>query len=132
VLALTDGAYYEFGMGKKVLFVDDDENWRGKVSNSLKSAGHDVLAAKDATQAMLQAEEAKLGLIILDLDLGGEDGLMLMKFLKRNHPGVPIILFSETEHDEEEVKAMLLLGAHQYLRKGSMEELIKAVRRSFR
>ena len=57
---------------------------------------------------------------------------MLMKFLRRNHPGVPLILFSETEHDEEAVKAMLLQGAHQYLRKGGMKELIKAVRRSFR
>jgi DNA-binding response OmpR family regulator len=132
VLALAGESSYEFGMGKKVLFVDDDDNWRSKVSSSLKGAGHEVLAAKDATQAMLQAEDAKLGLIILDLDLGGEDGLMLMKFLKRNHPGVPIILFSDTEHDEEAIKAMLLQGAHQYLRKGSTEELIKAVRRSFR
>ncbi len=57
---------------------------------------------------------------------------MLMNFVKRDHPGVPIILFSETGHDEEQVEAMLLLGAHPYRRKGSMEELIQAVRRSFR
>jgi DNA-binding response OmpR family regulator len=119
-------------MGNQVLFVDDDENWRARVTSSLRGAGHNVLAAKDATDAMLQAEKAKLGLIILDVDLGGEDGLMLMKFLKRNYPGVPVILFSDTEHDEETVKAMLLQGAHQYLRKGSIEELLKAVRRSFR
>ena len=57
---------------------------------------------------------------------------MLMKFLKRHHPCVPIILFSETDHDEEQVKATLLLGAHPYRCKGSMKELIKAVRTSFK
>jgi DNA-binding response OmpR family regulator len=119
-------------MGKKILFVDDDENWRVKVASSLKGTGHEVLAAKDATEAMLQAETGKLGLIVLDLDLAGEDGLVLMKFLRRNHPDVPVILFSDTEHDEEAVKGMLLQGAHQYLRKGSTEELVRAVRRSFR
>ncbi len=119
-------------MGKKILLVDDDEDWRVRAASSLKSVGHDVLVAKDATEAMVQADSAKLGLIVLETDLGGEDGLVLMKFLKRNSPGVPIILTSATEHDEEAVKAMLLQGAHQYLRKGSIEELVKAVRRSFR
>lgn len=127
-----DRSAYKFVMGNQILLVDDDDNWRVRATTSLKGAGHNVLPAKDATEAMIQAEKAKLGLIILDVDLGGEDGLMFMKFLKRNYPGVPIILSSDTEHDEEAVKAMLLQGAHQYLRKGSIEELLKAARRSFR
>ena len=119
-------------MEKKILFVDDDEHWRSLVSITLKGVGHDVLTAKDASEGMWLSEDHKLGLIILDLDLGGESGLMLMKFLRRNHPDVPIILFTGKEHDEEAIKKMLLQGAAQYLKKGSMEELVKAVRRSFR
>lgn len=119
-------------MSKKILFVDDDKEWRSLVSATLKGVGHDVLTARDATEAMAQAEAVDLGLIILDLDLAGENGLLLMKFLRKNHPGVPVLLYTGLEHDEDAVKSMLMQGAHQYLKKGKMEELVAAVRRSFR
>ena len=51
--------------------------------------------------------------------------------MRLNHPGVPILLFTGLEHDEETVRKMLTQGAGQYLRKGSMEELVRAVKRSF-
>jgi DNA-binding response OmpR family regulator len=111
-------------MGKKVLFVDDEEEWRSMVNTSLGSAGFEVLVAKDATDAMLKAEGTDLGLILLDLNLGGENGMMLVKFLKLNHPGVPIVLYTGTEHEDAQVLEMLKSGIHLYLQKGSMEELI--------
>lgn len=111
-------------MGKKVLFVDDEEEWRSMVESSLRSAGFDVLLACDATEAMQKAEGVDLGLILLDLNLGGENGMMLVKFLKLNHPGVPIVLYTGTEHDDSAVLEMLKGGVHLYLQKGSMEELI--------
>jgi len=88
--------------------------------------------AKDATEALAQAEESELGLIVLDLNLNGESGLVLMKFLKRNHPEVPILIYTALNHQEDEVKTLLQQGASQYLKKGSPEELVKAVKRSFR
>lgn len=88
--------------------------------------------AKDATEALAQAEESELGLIVLDLDLNGESGQVLMKFLKRNHPEVPILIYTAINHQEDEVKTLLQHGASQYLKKGSPDELVKAVKRSFR
>jgi DNA-binding response OmpR family regulator len=114
-------------MQKKVLFVDDDETWRKRVVASLGQAGYEVLAAKDATEAMALAESNPLGLIILDVNLDGENGLMLLKFLRRNHPGIPIMLFSCIEHDDAAVRSMLEMGADQYLPKSSIDELIVAV-----
>lgn len=111
-------------MGKKVLFVDDEEEWRVMVGTSLESAGFRVLVAKDASDAMQKAEGAELGLILLDLNLAGENGMMLVKFLKLNYPGVPIVLYTGTDHDDAQVLEMLSCGVHQYLQKGSMEELI--------
>ena len=119
-------------MEKKILFVDDEEDWLCVVSTTLKSVGHDVLTAHDASEAMELSEGVKLGLIILDLNLAGESGIMLMRFLRRNHPEVPFLIYTGMEHDEEAVKNMLLQGAAQYLRKGPMEDLVKAVSRSFR
>ena len=132
MLALLADFPLNFPVEKKILFVEDEEDWRDVVATTLKGAGHDVLVAKDATEAMRLGEDAKLGLIILDLDLAGESGVMLMRFLRRNHPEVPILIYTGMEHNEQAVEDMLLQGAAQYLRKGPMEDLVKAVSRSFR
>ena len=115
------------GAEKKILFVDDDKHWCEIVSAQLQDAGYEVLTAMNATEAMVRTEGLNLNLIILDLDLGGESGVSLMKFLKRNQVDVPIILFTGLSHDDEQILDMLKQGAHQYLRKGPLEELRKAV-----
>jgi DNA-binding response OmpR family regulator len=111
-------------MVKRVLFVDDDEMWRKSVSASFAAAGVDLVAASDASEAMALAETGPLSLIILDLNLEGESGAMLLKFLKHNHAGVPILLYTGVEHDEAEVQRLLQMGADQYLTKSSVEELL--------
>jgi len=114
-------------MPKRILFVDDESDWRFMATACLNEAGFEVVAAKDATEAMSHSEGAALDAIILDVNLAGEDGLMLMKFLKRNHPDVPIVLYTGMSHDDATIQTMLKQGAHQYLRKGSMEELFNTV-----
>jgi two-component system, OmpR family, response regulator len=108
----------------KILFVDDEQHWREMVSTSLAKAGFDVLAASDGSEAMLQAADASLGLIIVDEDLAGESGIMLTKFLRRNHPDVPTMLYTTTEHDADTTLDMMNQGADLCLLKGSMEELL--------
>jgi two-component system, response regulator FlrC len=114
-------------MHKKVLFVDDDETWRKRVSASFAQADYEVLTAENASEAMALAETNPLGLIVLDVNLDGESGLILLKFLRHNHPGVPIMLFSCVEHDDAAIRSMLEMGADQYLPKSSMDELIVTV-----
>jgi DNA-binding response OmpR family regulator len=81
---------------------------------------------------MAASEAAGLDLIILDLRLVGESGIMLMQFLKRNHPEVPILLFTGLDHDDATIQAMVEQGADGYLHKGTMQELLEAVRKSIR
>ena len=119
-------------MDKTILYVDDEADWRAMVTVALEAAGFTILAVKDASEAMAKAEGVALGLVILDLSLAGESGIMLLKFLRRNYPDAPVLLYTGLEHDEPAILAMLDQGAHQYLRKGSMEELILRVGEYFR
>ncbi len=114
-------------MAKKVLFIDDDKHWREIVEIGLTDAGYEVLVAQDASEGMLKADGAELGLIILDLDLAGESGLSLMKYLKRNHPGVPMLLFTGVDNDDAAIRNMLNQGADEYLHKDSLDRLLVSV-----
>jgi DNA-binding response OmpR family regulator len=89
----------------------------------LEDAGYEVVTAKDAAEALRRMESIKLDAIMLDVNLGGENGLLLMELLQQRHPGVPIIVYTGLDHDAAEIQAMLRRGARQYLRKGTMGEL---------
>lgn len=113
---------------KTVLFVDDEGDWRFIAGSVLQDAGFNVLTAKDAAEALRRMESVKLDAIVLDLNLAGENGLLLMEFLKQKHPGVPILLYTGMDHDAAKIQEMLKSGAKQYLRKGSMAELCNALK----
>ena len=98
------------------------------MAEALREAGYQVKAVSCAGEALLQMDEADLALIILDLDLGGENGLMLMKHLKRHHPNTPVLLYTGMQHhDEEAIERMRQQGAAHFMRKGKIEELLKKV-----
>src|SRR3954471_4917002 len=64
-------------MGRRILCVDDDKDWRFVLENTLTDAGYEVLTVANATEAWERAELFEPELLILDLDLAGENGLML-------------------------------------------------------
>jgi two-component system OmpR family response regulator len=108
----------------RILFVDDEPQWRDAASTSLAQAGFDVLTAADGSEAMRKAAAGPLALMIVDEDLAGEKGAMLARFLRYNHPGVPTILHTTAEHDADATLDLMSQTADQCLPKGSMEELI--------
>ena len=86
-----------------------------------------MLAVADATEAWERAELFEPELVIIDLDLAGENGLMLMKFLKENMPDVRIMLYTGTDQEGEVIMNALSQGAQAYVRKGSPEDLLREV-----
>ena len=107
--------------------MDDEEEWRSVLSTHLTEAGYDVCVAADATEALIWSEEPSLGLIIVDDNLAGESGIMLTRFLHRNHPNVPMILYTRFEYDQGTMLDIMNQGVDQCLPKGSMEELLVTV-----
>jgi two-component system, OmpR family, response regulator len=115
------------GTKQKILFVDDEAHWREMASTALAEAGFDVLAASDGSEAIQQAADARLGLMIVDEDLAGESGEMLTRFLRRNHPGVPTLLYTNHRHDSHQSPDRLHHGPDRCLHKGSMTDLLANV-----
>jgi DNA-binding response OmpR family regulator len=112
---------------RSILLIEDNLDWRQMAASALEAAAYKVIAVSGAAEAFLQADDLKLALIILDLDLGGENGLMLMKHLKRHHQSVPILICTGMDPAEPAVQRMREMGADHFLRKGTMSELVSAV-----
>ena len=112
---------------KTILVVDDEEDWRVRTSDSLVKAGFEVVVAADASQAMRRAGEPDVGLIILDDNLAGESGVMLTRFLHRNYPEKPILLYTRVEHDDVVIRNLVEQGADQCLPKANSNELLVTV-----
>ncbi len=117
---------------RKILFVDDERDWRDAVSASLSAAGFEVVTASDGSEAMARGTDPSLGLMIVDEDLAGESGSMLASFLRRNNPDVPAMLYTTTVRDAEVMPGLENQAAEQSLPKGSLEELILNVGCYFR
>jgi two-component system nitrogen regulation response regulator GlnG len=115
-------------MAGTILFVDDEIEMGFMVSNLFKHHGYKIFTAENIDVAFELTGDIPFDVIVLDVNIGGDDGLKLMSFLHRNHPDIPIILYTGENHDNEIVQKALKDGAFQYLRKGGpMDELVTAV-----
>lgn len=111
----------------KVLFIDDENDWRFMATDYLQGAGYDVLTARDASEALAHVQTVNPALIILDLNLAGVSGEPLLRILKEMHPQIPVIVYTAVEHDQAGIDNLLIQGAARYLRKGTMGEMLTAV-----
>jgi two-component system chemotaxis sensor kinase CheA len=111
----------------KILHVDDEPVWRMAVGSFFRLAGYQLSIATSGTEAMDHAGDSDLGLVILDVNLAGEDTAQLMSFLKTNHPQAAIILYTGLDREDKAVQRLVQLGAARYLRKGNLRELLKLI-----
>ena len=53
-----------------------------------------LLTARDVAETFQRSQKTHLDAIILDVNLAGENSVLLMELLKQSHPGVPIIIYT--------------------------------------
>jgi two-component system, OmpR family, response regulator len=102
-------------MPQRVLIVDDDANIRETTADYLKGHGFDVTVAADGAQMRAAISAAEPQLVLLDLNLPGEDGLSLTRWLRANHD-VAIIMVTGAGEVVDRVVG-LEVGADDYLAK---------------
>jgi two-component system phosphate regulon response regulator PhoB len=108
-----------------VLMVDDDEPLVGLVRLSLQRAGHRVLAASGADEAMVLLRQGGVDLLLLDIQLPGLSGLEFLDLLKKDPATLrlPVILLTSRNEEKTRVHA-LKGGADDYVTKPfSLSEL---------
>jgi len=121
---------HESATGRKILLVDDASDWRYLGASFLGERDYEVVTAEDPICAMLQVSEFNPSLVILDLDLGGQSGVPLLKLLAERHPDLPVLIYTGMDLDNEEVSELCRQGAWNCLKKGSLDDLAAGVEKT--
>jgi two-component system KDP operon response regulator KdpE len=101
--------------GAVVLIVEDDEATRRSVSANLAAHGFQVAEAADVRSATRSLESVRPDLILLDLGLPDDDGLVIIRRVRRDAT-TPILVLSARDAEPDKVTA-LESGADDYLTK---------------
>jgi two-component system KDP operon response regulator KdpE len=115
----------------RVLVVDDEPPIRKLLRMGLATQGYQVLEAPNG-KAALELSARKPDLIILDLGLPDMQGLDLLRTIRTQHEGVPIVVLSSRGDEAAKVQA-LDLGADDYVTKPfGVDELLARIRAALR
>lgn len=102
----------------RILVVDDDNDVIVFLSRLLQRAGYSVLKARNATQAVTQAERESPDLILTDISMPGGGGLTVLERLTMSMKtsATPIIVLTGNDDPDLEARA-LATGVTRFLRK---------------
>jgi DNA-binding response OmpR family regulator len=116
------------GRPTRVLVVDDDPSMKHMLLNYLEQQDMRVSAVSRNQEAIRQLTATELSVVILDLRLGQEDGLDLLREI-RSRSDVPVIIITGHRRDEIDRVVGLELGADDYLTKPfGVRELLARIR----
>ena len=112
----------------RILVVDDDPMLRQMVVDYLNENNMRAVSAAGRQEMARHFAESEPNLVILDLRLGEEDGLDLLREI-RSHSDVPVIIATGQRSDEIDRIVGLELGADYYIVKPfSLRELFARIR----
>lgn len=111
----------------KLLVVEDEPSVRALLSAYLEAENFSVLEAPTAQDAIRTFQSQRVDLVLLDLELPDEDGLVVARQL-RAKSDVPIIFVTQRDDDMMRI-AGLELGADDYVTKPfNARELLARIR----
>ncbi len=112
----------------RVLIVDDEPSIRETFSHFLVKAGHDVLCAADATEALRLLAQAPVDLVFSDIILPGQHGDALLERLLHAE-NAPTVVLVTGQPDFTAMGQLIQRGAYDYIPKPIHKEtLLKVVR----
>jgi NtrC-family two-component system response regulator AlgB len=110
----------------RVLITDDEKSIRTSTMVAIQAAGHQAETADSGQVAILKLAEDAYDLAFLDLRLGDEDGLDVLEQIKRQHPKLPVVVFTAYASIASAVAAMRR-GAFDYLEKPFTPEHLRQI-----
>jgi DNA-binding response OmpR family regulator len=114
----------------RILLVEDNQPLAEGVLYVLRDYGHEVAVVGLGRQALGMVQHFKPDAVILDISLPDIDGTQVARFIRRDHPRLPIVFASGHDRDTGRVEAAVLDKTTGRLRKPyAIEELLELIER---
>ena len=96
-------------MARDILIVDDESDIRLLITGILSDEGYETRDAANSDDALEALRARRPNLVILDiwLDNSKLDGLQLLEVIKKEHPGVPVVMISGDDATIEEAQRVI-------------------------
>ncbi|MCA9733323.1 MAG: sigma-54-dependent Fis family transcriptional regulator [Deferribacteres bacterium] len=116
----------------RLLVVDDEKNIRRSIKMICTSEGYTVDVAEDGNVAMQILAEKNIALVLLDINLPGDDGLEILSQIKSKYPQVVVIMITGFATIQNAVEATKR-GAYDFFEKPvSKEKLLITIKNALR
>lgn len=117
---------------KTILIIEDDISILMGLKDNLEYEGYRVITETNGRKGLKLAIEKSVGLLLLDIMLPGLNGYEICRKIKKEKPGLPIIMLTARGSEMDKVSG-LDTGADDYITKPfSLPELLARVRAVFR
>ena len=116
--------------GDAVLLVDDSATVRRIAKSMLERVGYDVTVAESGSEAIARLTEAEtVDLVITDVVMPSGSGSVVIEWLTRERPDIPVLVISGYTEDEQ-LRRGMRTGELPFLRKPfSADDLVLATRK---
>jgi DNA-binding response OmpR family regulator len=113
----------------KLLIVDDEVDVREFAANFFRKRKLEVFIAGSGEEALEKSRQDQPDIVLLDIRMGGMNGIQTLEELKKIDPGIQVIMVTGTKPEENEAyQKCLELGAANYVHKPlKLEELEQVV-----
>ncbi len=78
----------------RILVIDDQEPIRRVVRRALEQDGHEVFDASDGEIGMEILESQSFDIVITDIFMPGQDGIVTLRLIRKRFPTVKVIVIS--------------------------------------
>jgi two-component system response regulator AtoC len=109
-----------------VLIVDDEPGLTSGLAKLLTLQGYRTYEAANAAAARVVLGRAEVHLLLLDLRLGQDDGLVLLRELKAEEPALPVVIITGHGDIDSAVECMKA-GATNYIPKPIDQTLLLSI-----
>ncbi|MDQ1685436.1 MAG: two-component system, OmpR family, response regulator [Frankiaceae bacterium] len=112
----------------RLLVVDDEPNIVDLLATSLRFAGFEVATASNGGEALRVASSFKPDLLVLDVMMPGIDGFTVVRRLRQDGIGAPVLFLTAKDATEDKVTGLTLGGDDYVTKPFSLEEVIARIR----
>lgn len=91
-----------------ILLVDDDQNFRRSMVIALEARSCQVLEAGDGMEALQMLGHSRVDAVIMDARMPGIDGFWMADQIKKENPGIKIMMLSAHAYPEDHSQHIML------------------------